>query len=791
MDPSLRARIAGTRAYAMAKRGDLSGAERVCAEALALEGVDAHTLAVLAGQMGALAEEAGRLPDAEGWLTRGIDGLAHDPVARANLLVNRSLVHMQRGDLEAALDDTRTATATFAGLGMVADEAQARHNEGYIALLEGDVITALHAMTRARRTIDDMSTVAVAIADVDRAEVLRDAGLTREAEELLARAAVQLGASRMPRLRAEAEFNLARSLLSNDPVRARHVARVAARRFERLGVPTWAARARGLRLRADLLGGTVLRSGRSAPWPRRIPQPHEVEVAAADLDALGFRNEAAALRMSAELALLRRGRAASVSAVRVPPGASLDVRLLAHEVRAARAASRGRDAEARRHAGRGLDELAVWQHEFGSLDLQTSVSMHGNGLILAGLEASVRSGRPDAVFAWSERARHLSQQVVPLRPPPDPELADDLADLRMLRADDPSWLDSPLASAVRDRVRERQWSATGSASVEPRIELDELRAMLDRDTAVVSFVFSGRGLTAVVATAAKARVVPLDGWPDVQAALPGLRADLDMAAAMRAGGLADVIRRSLADRLDALSRALLDAPLRAAGDVRRIVVAAPGVLSGLPWGMLPAMRGRSFTLAASATRWAHLHGEARDAPTSAGFVVGPRVARGDEEVDDASDTWAAPSLLRGDAASVSAVTALAHDVDVLHVAAHGRHSVDNPLFSGLELADGTLFGYDIDLIPDVPETVVLSACEVGRSSVRWGEEAIGMTRIWLHAGTRCVIASPVVVADDDACVLLGVMHEGLARGEAPSDALAAATAATGIVAPFQAHGAGF
>ena len=101
----------------------------------------------------------------------------------------------------------------------------------------------------------------------------------------------------------------------------------------------------------------------------------------------------------------------------------------------------------------------------------------------------------------------------------------------------------------------------------------------------------------------------------------------------------------------------------------------------------------------------------------------------------------------------------------------------------MELADGTLFGYDIDLMPDVPHTVVLSACEVGRSSVRWGEEAIGMTRIWLHAGTRCVIAAPVIVADDVACELLGAMHEALAAGEAPAEALAAASARTGIIAP--------
>jgi CHAT domain-containing protein len=113
------------------------------------------------------------------------------------------------------------------------------------------------------------------------------------------------------------------------------------------------------------------------------------------------------------------------------------------------------------------------------------------------------------------------------------------------------------------------------------------------------------------------------------------------------------------------------------------------------------------------------------------------------------------------------------------------------MFSGLELADGALFGYDIDRIPQVPQTVVLSACEVGRSSVRWGEESVGMTRTWLHAGARCVIAAPVVVADDVACELLGAVHEGLAAGIAPAEALADAAARTGHVAPFECHGAGF
>ncbi|HWR85822.1 MAG TPA: CHAT domain-containing protein, partial [Rhodoglobus sp.] len=175
----------------------------------------------------------------------------------------------------------------------------------------------------------------------------------------------------------------------------------------------------------------------------------------------------------------------------------------------------------------------------------------------------------------------------------------------------------------------------------------------------------------------------------------------------------------------------------------------------------------------------------------AAFASGPRVPRAEEEVRRAASGWPTAVMLGGDAATVADVTELAGRVDVLHIAAHGRHSAENPLFSGFELADGVLFGYDVDLIRQPPATVVLSACELGRSSVRWGEEAIGMTRVWLHAGSRCVIAAPAVVPDDVACELLGAVHEGLAAGDQPAVALASAMEITGLLAPFQCHGTGF
>lgn len=789
-DPGLRARIDGTAAVGLAHRGAMADAEALCAEALRRDGLDATTLGFLAGQMGTVMERAGRLGDAHRWLSKGIAAI-DEPIARAHLLMNRGLIGIQRGRLDAAAADTQQAVEAYLAGGREVDAAEARSNLGYIDLLRGDLVSAMREMRATHGVIAASSALVGAVTDVDRAEVLRDAGLTRDAEELLERAAAVFGTNRAPRLRAEAEFTLARSLLTHDAVRAERVARASARRFDALGNAFWAARAHALRLRAHLSARAAVDVRRGVvERPSRVRSTREgVDAAAAALDRLGLRNDSAALRMTRELAVVRDGDGRGARAVRVPARASLEVRLLAQELRAARSAARGRGGDARRHAAEGLELLTGWQGDFGSLDLLSSAAMHGSGLLQAGLTAAVRSGRADVLFEWSERARHLGQQVVPVRPPPDPVLADELAELRRLRADDPAWADSPRVAELRERARERQWSRTRAGVFQRRIALDELVGAVDADTAVLCYVYSGARLHAVVVTRGGARVVELAAWSDVRTALAGLRADLDVAASVTAGALAGVVRASLDARLAALSRLLVVRALAAAPGCRRIVLTVPGVLSGVPWSMLPPLRGMPLVLAASATRWAHAVAAPAPRPRAAGFAVGPRVPRGEEEVRRAAAAWRGPDVAL--AATTADVVRLAAATDVLHVASHGRHAADNPMFSGLELADGTLFGYDVDLVPALPDTVVLSACEVGRSAVRWGEEAVGMTRVWLHAGTRCVIAAPVVVADDAACELLGAMHESLAAGAPPAIALAGAAERTGIVAPFQAHGAGF
>lgn len=788
----LQARIAGTMAYVLAQTGEPARAEALCRDALEREGVNAETHAIIAGQLGVLFTRAGRLEEAGDMLTRAIDDL--DSIARANCLLNRSVVHMHRREFGACSADLEQAIVLYEAEGDIVAAAEARHNLGYTALLRGDLVEALELMAQSRPVIADASPEGAAMSDLDRAEVLRDAGLVDEAEQLLDSVASTFGAARMRQTQAEAEYHLARSLLRHDPRRARRIATAATRRFRALGADSWAARSDAIRLDAQLavaLAITLIDDSTGAVGSGRaaaMPSAAEFAATSSALSACGFPAEATGVRFSATLASLERG--VDERLPRLPRDSPTPLRLRAAEVGAARARAHGRSAEARRHAAAGLDLLSQWQRSFGALDLQASLAMHGTGLLFHGLSAAADSRDPTIVFDWSERARHLSQQVAPVRPPRDALLADDLATLRMLRTDlsGSEWTTDPQVRELRDRVRDRQWTATGAGDIRPRITLDELRESLDSQTAALSYVFTGASLLCVVATTETSRIVELD-WPAVRRACDGLRADLDVSMSIRSGPMATTVARALDERMLRLDDSLL-APVRATIGARRLILTVPGILAGIPWGMLPTMFSRPVTLATSVSRWVQELAAAR--PLHAvGFAGGPRVPRAAEEVQSAASVWRAPVVLTGVDARVEAVTELAGRVDLLHIAAHGHHTVDNPLFAGFELADGTLFGYDVDLIRQVPDTVVLSACELGHSSVRWGEEALGMTRVWLHAGTRSVIAAPALVSDDMASELLAAVHAALSRGEAPAVALATASEQTGHRTPFQCHGSGF
>ena len=111
---------------------------------------------------------------------------------------------------------------------------------------------------------------------------------------------------------------------------------------------------------------------------------------------------------------------------------------------------------------------------------------------------------------------------------------------------------------------------------------------------------------------------------------------------------------------------------------------------------------------------------------------------------------------------------------LVHLAAHGRLAPHNPLFSELTLADGPLFAYDIEQLADAPHTVVLAACESGRSVVCAGDELLGLGAMFLARGASQLVASPLPVPDAETAPLMTAFHRRLAAGLPVAEALAQA-----------------
>ena len=396
------------------------------------------------------------------------------------------------------------------------------------------------------------------------------------------------------------------------------------------------------------------------------------------------------------------------------------------------------------------------------------------------------------MLAWSERARAQALLLPPVLPPEDPRAASWLAELRSVDAAIGACRDvgQPVGDLgvrqeqLRRRLREVSWTVSGTPAAQERVGLGRLRDELGRDTALVAWLPVGRQLSALVVAGTSA--VVLDGGPSapVVAALRRLLADLDAAAG-----------RTLTDRLAAAVAAstsrdaaalddLLLGPVQAHLGDGALVVVPTGMLLAVPWAVLPSTRQRPVSVAPSATGWVRaragmLHGAG--AGTAGLLVAGPGLAHSTAEARSLAARFAVPTVLTGADATVAHVLAGLPAADVAHLATHGHHVADNALFSGLEVADGRLMGYDVQSLTRVPRLVVLSACDVGLHDVRPGDESLGIATAFLGSGASTVVASVTRVSDSGAPAVMAAFHAALAGGVGPAQALAAAAEGTGFV----------
>jgi CHAT domain-containing protein len=236
---------------------------------------------------------------------------------------------------------------------------------------------------------------------------------------------------------------------------------------------------------------------------------------------------------------------------------------------------------------------------------------------------------------------------------------------------------------------------------------------------------------------------------------------------LSAQGLAEEVRayRDAIERRDpaaaALGRPLYDRlirPLASQLTGNKLTISPNGVLHYLPFDAL--MDGDEYLLDRFSLRLIPSAGTLAYLRTDRPAKVGKLLALGNpdlgnsaydlpnaqiEAVNVAALYPASRALVRAEA-SKTAIRELGNGFSMLHFATHGKFNSDAPLASGLYLAkgndvDGVLTVGDLYSLRFDADLVTLSACETGLGKVANGDDVIGLTRGFLYAGARSIVAS--------------------------------------------------
>ncbi|MGV1008059.1 MAG: CHAT domain-containing protein [Dermatophilaceae bacterium] len=727
------------------------------------------------GRSGNLAESLARMNRA----SEGQHALALDD--RAKLLLNRGVLEAQLMQLDHAVTDLTRSAQLANGADEPDLEFAAVHNLGYVEYLRGDLPVALALMDQA-----DAMTVDVerGVSLLDRSRVLLEAGLVTEARDTL-REAITAGSHWNDQDLGEIELVQARTaLLLGDAAEASRLARTARRRFHGRASSAWRRQAQLVGVEATHAAGTSPRSvARVAAALHRAALAH-------DETHLAKRSALVAADALLDQGELGRARTAYLAARPLAQSSGLATRQHVALVAARVAVGEGARRRAAAILRRAAEDLALAQQRASSLDLRTALAVHSGRLAALDLRLGMESGQAASVFARTERWRAVSARLPVVQPPPDSQAAGLLSRLRRTREDLRSVPPGPDADRLREevsrlerRIRRLDWARTSNEGTlgtrtRPIGYADALAAARAQDTTIVSYLpFDGSLYAVVLDPQTGGRLVRLTALGAVNAVTNKVRADLEVACLPTVPALRGAVEASLRGSLDELDRLLL----RPLGSVGRVAIVPMLGLAGVPWGMLPSREGLATTLTKTVTGWARTDDPTAYRPRVAA-LAGPDLPMAATEVRQIGQAWPGATVVEPQDCTTQALVRVAATHDVVHIAAHGRHNYESPLFSTLRFADGPAFGYEVPGKAIAASHVVLSACEVGRVTMRSGDEALGLTSVLLSLGIRSVVAAVARVPDDVAAHTMVDYHRELARGTEVAEALASATRHAPLIA---------
>lgn len=677
-------------------------------------------------QIGYVLHHAGRLHEALAEFDVSERLFLHGGELRDRLRVhqNRGLVLLQQGRLNEAASDFERAEALALELGMIAAQAQSVTN---MAVLHGRarrLTESMQAFDRAFDLFEQAGNPArmVALAEIDRAEVMMHSGLLLDAIDAC-RAALELVEPSGNRiLLGDAHLMVARAELAAGHLRA--ATQSASRSIEIFGAsgrPDMVPQAKAIALTAVLLT-------ERAP-DRVMPILGEVAVVVGLLRAHGWQASADELALVRVRAGLRHGLVDEIrpDIDELRSGVSDGQRqtvLAGWFAEAIGCSLAGDTVGALAGCRTGLDLVDDIVAEATTLEQRSAAMRLGHDLSQFTIELAVDMGDADTALAAAEGTRARA-------------LHDELAGGERHR---------PLTESGAQRLRGELATRLGT-----RV-LIEWIVVRDHVWAVV-FDADGSRLVRVAdraeVTRARDRVVM---WLDLAAAEP----DESSRRALRAGQTLDE---------------LLIAPLELPNDVG-VVMVPVDLLHGIPWCGLPSFAARPVSMTPNAQVWMEADRRAAGAVRSVSVVVGPELTESDTELAAIQRWYPGSAVASGPSATAHTVRSMFAGSDLVQIAAHGKFRSDHPLLSTLDLHGGEATLYEA--IPDRVRSklVVLSSCEGGAQGTADGSEVLGMSAVLLARGASTVIAPLTVVRELECAEFIADVHGELAAGEHVACALA-------------------
>lgn len=719
----------------------------------------------------------GRYPEALEDFRRAVSALerAGDCVWMARALNGRGLVYVAVGSLSRADADFVAAGRLLAATGQELGSVHAVLNRGLTASRSGDLPAALALFDEAasRYRLLNVPTPALSI---DRCGVLLAAGLAGDA---LAEAEAAVRDIEQVRGRAtkRAELLLMAAncaLAADQPQAALDWAQAAYRLFRSQRSAWWQAHAGLVLVQAQYAAGPasgqLLRAASRAA--ARLETLRSAEVIQARLLAgrvaldLGRRDEADR-HLGAAARTRRRGLAMSRA-----------TGWLAEALRAEAAARPRRLLAACRH---GLDVLDEHRFTLGASELRAQATAHGAELATLAQRHAAQAHRPRLLLAWAERWRATSLAVPEVRPSADAELNTGLAALRAVtrRLEEKRRQGEPTAALEREQlrlesiVRARSLQAPGIADPGSAVvDIEELLGQLAA-TQLIEIADVDGTLHVLVCAAGRVRQFPAGRLQDALQAAEFARFALSRLARSRPGSEPRGALASLAAAGPELQASILGP---AAGYLRDgpVVIVPPGRLHAIPWGLLPGLRGRVFSVAPSAAAWMRARAAAPPERRHVTLARGPGLATGGAEVPLVARLHDDVTVLSGRQATAGRVLSALDGAWLAHIAAHGSFRADSPLFSSLRMHDGPLTVYDFEQLRRAPYRLVLSSCDSGVLAPVGADELLGLVSSLLPLGTAGIIAGVVQLNDYAVVPLMVSLHEQLRTGRSLAESLCSA-----------------